>query len=63
MPDFNLTQLVGMTLEEAQDVISKAGLLVRVAQVGKSSRGDCAHLKNRINLHVLDGKVTKATVG
>ncbi len=63
MSNFDLTQLVGMTIKEAEDVVLKAGLLVRVAQIGRSSRGDCAHLKNRINLLVKDEKVTKATVG
>lgn len=56
--------LVGLTEEEAVAKITDSGMRVRVrSKDGESFMGTCDYRMDRVNLHIENGKVTKASIG
>jgi hypothetical protein len=60
----NLDELVGLTEQAAVAKINTAGYLVRVkARDNEPIFGDCSARRNRINLWIEKGLVTKVSFG
>lgn len=56
--------IVGMSLDEAQQVIAEAGFRSRIVSVnGVPSIITADWVNNRINLDVMDGKITGSKIG
>lgn len=58
----NLLQFVGMTVEEATQFARRAGLEVRIQNVGLQQLNN-DYNPGRINFKVRDGAVVQATIG
>lgn len=56
--------VVGMTEEEAEATVTDAGLVFRVVSVdGQPNLGTADYRTDRVNVEIVDGKVTEATIG
>lgn len=56
--------LVGLTEEDAMVKIAESGLRTRLrSKDGQSFMGTCDYRMDRVNLHIENGKVTKASIG
>lgn len=56
--------VIGMEKQAAIDLIKGRGLKARVrSEDGQSFMGTADYRRDRINLHIQDGKVVKASVG
>lgn len=57
-------EVIGMEKQAAIDLIKARGLKSRIrSEDGKSFIGTCDYRLDRINLHIQDGKVIKASKG
>lgn len=57
-------RVIGMSKEEAIDAISQTPLKIRIrSENGKHFMGTCDYRRDRINLHIDEGKVVKANIG
>lgn len=56
--------VIGMEKQAAIDLIKSKGLKARVrSEDGEAFMGTCDYRMDRINLHIVDGKVVSATKG
>lgn len=56
--------VIGMEKQAAIDLIHSKGMVSRVrSEDGKSFMGTCDARRDRVNLHVVNGKVEKASIG
>jgi len=58
-----LEKVIGMSEEDAEKTINDAGMIVRKKYHGKSYRGDCARVPNRITIEIDNGKVISSVLG
>lgn len=64
MTTLNLSSLLGLTESDAVTTIEAAEMKARVrSREGQAFIGTCDYRTDRVNLHIMGGKVTKATIG